>query len=167
VNGWDVNINGGHYGSQYLLRAVSARSGFEISRPEDMIQARATTDSDRQPLTGRNRYTIRLDRNQLPPVDAFWSLTVYNSRQFLSSNPIDRYAIGDRNKLRFDVDGMATLYVQHESPGPDKQLNWLPVPQDDFTLALRLYWPRKQIIDGTWRMPAIQREKALPRLYAA
>jgi len=167
LNGWDININSGQYGTQYLLRAVAARTGFETSRPEDMLHARATVDSDGQPLTGISRYTIRLDRNQLPPVDAFWSLTVYNSRQFLASNPIDRYAIGDRNRLRFDIDGMATLYVQHESPGPDKQLNWLPVPYDDFSLSLRLYWPGKQVLDGSWKMPAIRRENAPPRLRAA
>jgi hypothetical protein len=168
LNGWDVNVNhNGQYGTQYLFRAVAARTGFETSRPDDLLHARATVDSDGQPLTGISRYTIRLDRNQLPPVDAFWSLTVYNSRQFLAPNPIDRYAIGDRNRLRFDVDGMATLYVQHESPGPDTQLNWLPAPSDDFSLSLRLYWPGKQVLDGSWKMPAIRREKAPPRLHAA
>src|SRR5262249_1064860 len=107
--------------------------------------------------TGANRYVIRFSKEEVPPVNAFWSLTLYNSKQAFVENPIGRYAIGDRDRLKFADDGSLTLYVQHESPGPDKEANWLPAPTDDVNLILRLYWPKKEALDGTWKPSAVAR----------
>ena len=87
---------------------------------------------------------IRFAKGQLPPVGAFWSMTMYNSKQAFVDNPINRYAIGDRDKLKFAADGSLTLYVQHESPGKDKESNWLPAPKDEFNLMMRLYLPKRR-----------------------
>ena len=89
------------------------------------------------------------------------------SRQFFVPNPINRYAIGDRDRLKANDDGSLTIYIQHESPGTDKESNWLPAPPDRFNLAMRLYWPKKEIIDGSWRMPPVNREGVRPKTEAA
>ena len=93
----------------------------------------------------------------MPPVDAFWSVTMYNTRQFLVKNPIGRYALGDRDPLRFNSDGSLDLYVQNANPGPDKRANWLPAPADGFSLVMRLYSPKQAVIDGSWSPPPVQR----------
>ena len=140
------------------FRAVVALVGLGANRPDDAIYAHAKVDSDGKPLSGANRYTIHFPNGQLPPVGAFWSITMYNSKQFFVDNPIDRYAIGDRDKLKFNEDGSLTLYVQNQSPGKDRESNWLPAPNDSFNLVMRLYWP-KVIIDGIWKPPAVDRVK--------
>jgi len=92
-------------------------------------------------------------------VNAFWSLTMYNSKQFFVQNPINRYAIGDRDKLKFNDDGSMTINIQHESPGKEMESNWLPAPADSFNMFMRLYWPKKEIVDGAWKMPGVERVK--------
>src|SRR5262249_30434236 len=135
VNGWDVTTNLGRYGTNYLFRAVVALVRLGANLSDDAIYPRATTDGEGKPLVGTNRYTIQFSKDELPPVGAFWSITMYNSRQFFVANPINRYAIGDRDKLKFNDDGSLTLYIQRESPGSDKESNWLPAPNDQFNLA--------------------------------
>jgi len=162
VNGWDVMTNLGRYGTNYLFRAVVALVALGANLPEDAVYPRATKDGDGQALIGMNRYVIRFPEGQLPPVGAFWSITLYNAKQFFVQNPINRYAIGDRDKLKFDDDGSLTLYVQQQSPGVDKESNWLPAPNGDFNLFMRLYSPKKEILDATWKPPAIQREGVAP-----
>ncbi len=156
VNGWDVMGNIGRYGTNYPFRAVVALVGLGANLPEDAIYPHAKEDSDGKPLSGENRYVIHFPKGQLPPVNAFWSLTMYNAKQAFVANPIDRYAIGDRDKLKFNEDGSLTLYVQHESPGKEKESNWLPAPKDSFNLFMRLYWPKKAILDGSWTPPAVK-----------
>ncbi len=157
ANGWDVMGNLGRYGTNYLFRSVVALVGLGANLPEDAIYPRATADADGNRLTGANRYVIQFPKGQLPPVRAFWSITMYNSKQFFVDNPIDRYAIGDRDKLNFNDDGSLTLYIQNQSPGKDKESNWLPAPKDAFNLFMRLYWPKEEIIDGTWKPPAVKK----------
>jgi hypothetical protein len=167
VNGWDVMTNLGRYGTNYLFRAVVALVGLGANLPEDAIYPRATTDADGEPLVGANRYVIEFPKGQLPPVGAFWSITMYNSKQFFIANPINRYAIGDRDDLKSNDDGSVTIYIQHESPGADKESNWLPAPKDKFNLFTRLYFPKKEIIDGIWKIPPVKREGARPKTEAA
>ena len=167
LNGWDVVTNYGRFGTNYLFRAAVAMFSLGANLPEDAIYPRAVTDVDGQPLSGTNRYTIQFLKGQLPPVGAFWSVTAYNTKHFFAENPIKRYAIGDRDKLKENRDGSLTLYIQHESPGADKESNWLPVPKDEFNLAMRLYWPGKEILEGAWKMPEIRREGARPKSEAA
>jgi hypothetical protein len=166
VNGWEFMMNVGRYGTDYLWRAVVAQIGLGANLPEDAIYPRATRDADGRPLTGASRYEIRFPKGQLPPVGAFWSVTMYNDRQFFVPNPIDRYAIGDRDKLQFNRDGSLSLYVQNESPGKDRESNWLPAPEGSFNLCMRLYWPGREIINGVWKPPRIERKAAEHRKIA-
>jgi hypothetical protein len=156
VNGWDVMTNLGRYGTDYLFRSVIALVGLGANLPEDAIYPRATEDTDGQPLTGANRYVVHFPKGQLPPVNAFWSLTMYNSKQFFVQNTINRYAIGDRDKLKFNDDGSLTINIQHESPGKEMESNWLPAPKDSFNVFMRLYWPKKEVVDGAWKMPGVE-----------
>jgi hypothetical protein len=160
LNGWEYMDNLGQYGTDYLWRSVVALLGLGANLREDALYPRATRDSSGQPLTGANNYEIKFAKGQLPPVGAFWSITLYNSRQFFAKNPINRFAIGDRDKLTFGEDGSLTIYVQNESPGKARESNWLPAPKDSFNLLMRLYWPKKEILDGTWKPPAVERVAA-------
>ena len=157
LNGWQFMSNVGSYGTNYLWRAVVAQVGLGANLPEDAVYPRATTDIDGHPLIGANHYEVRFPKGQLPPVGAFWSITLYNAKQFFAKNPINRFAIGDRDKLRFNDDGSLTLYIQNASPGKEREANWLPSPKDAFNLIMRLYWPKKEVLEGTWKPPSIQR----------
>ena len=147
----------GNYDTNYLLRAIVALVGLGANLTADAIYPHATTDTTGQPLTGANKYVIRFAKDALPPVKAFWSVTMYNAKQAFVANPIDRYAIGDRDKLATGSDGSVTLYIQKDSPGKDLESNWLPAPADSFNLVMRLYWPEQAIVDGTWRPPGVER----------
>jgi hypothetical protein len=155
VNGWDMLTNLGRYGTDYPMRALVALLGLGANLPEDAVYPHAEVDDQGHTLTGANRYCIHFDKRELPPVDAFWSLTLYDSRQLLNANPIDRYALGDRDPLRYEPDGSLNLYVQHDSPGQELESNWLPAPENDFSLYLRLYQPRREVLDGAWHPPPI------------
>jgi len=155
VNGWAVALDVGRYGVDYPRRAVIAEVGLGANLPEDAVYPMTNVDSAGQPLTGKNRYTVTFPAGQLPPVNAFWSLTMYNDHHFFVENPINRYAIGDRSGLKPNADGSLTLYLQHESPGADKEANWLPAPDGPMNLILRLYWPKPSVIDGSWAPPPV------------
>lgn len=157
VNGWALMYNVGSYGTNYPFRAVVARVGLGANLPEDAIYPMTRVDADGKPLTGQNQYVMHFSKDQIPPVNAFWSVTMYNDKQFFVENPINRYAIGDRDKLTFNADGSLDLYIQHESPSKDQEANWLPAPKDSFNLIMRLYWPKKPVLDGTWTPPPVKR----------
>jgi hypothetical protein len=161
-NGWRTNLaTVGTYGADYLQRAGMAYAGLGASVAVDAVHATAVADADGQPLSGDKSYVLHFGKDHLPPVRAFWSLTVYNDRQLLAANPIDRYALGDRDKLRFNDDGTLDLYVQRESPGADKESNWLPAPASGpFTMTLRLYWPKPEVLDGKWSPPPVRPQDA-------
>jgi hypothetical protein len=111
-----------------------------------------------QPFDSSKRYLLHFDKNQIPPTRAFWSLTMYNERQIFAANPINRYAIGDRDKLAFNSDGSLDLYIQRESPGKEKESNWLPAPASGaFTMNLRLYWPKAEVLNGSWVPPPVKK----------
>jgi hypothetical protein len=157
VNGWELFTNTGSYRSDYLARAIMALIGLGANLPEDAVFPRATVDADGQSLTGAHRYVIRFPKGEQPPVNAFWSLTMYDAKQAFVQNPIKRYAIGDRDKLKLNPDGSLILYIQHDSPGRDKESNWLPAPKGPFNVFMRLYWPKKAVVDGTWKIPPVER----------
>jgi hypothetical protein len=101
---------------------------------------------------------LHFDKGQIPPVRAFWSLTMYNEEQFFAANPQNRYAIGDRDALKYNPDGSLDIYIQRESPGKDKESNWLPAPASGtFTMNLRLYWPKQEVLVGSWSPPGVAR----------
>ena len=144
-------------GQDYLIRAVGALLGIFGNAAEEYLGVGYQADADQQLFHGSHQYRIKFDSNALPPVGAFWSITVYTAEKFLYDNPINRYVINSPMlpSLQKDSDGGYTLYVQHASPGAGRESNWLPVPADDFSLTFRCYQPRKAILDGTWHAPPV------------
>jgi len=158
VNGWQMNTDTmGVYGNYYLKRAIVALVGLGANLPEDAVYPLNLGDADGKPLTGANKYTLHFTKSQVPPVSAFWSITLYDKDGFPSANALNRNAIGDRDALTVNADGSLDLYFQHESPGADKEANWLPAPIGDFNLTMRLYAPKLEILDGRWAPPPVKR----------
>ena len=149
----------GRYGTNYEASAAVAGVGLGANPPEDATYLHCHQDADGQPLSGARKYTILFDKERIPPVKAFWSLTVYDEQGYFTANAIHRFAIGDRDALKFNADGSLDIYVQHVSPGSEKEHNWLPSPADTFNLSLRLYWPDQAILEGRWTPPAVVRER--------
>jgi hypothetical protein len=159
VNGWEMFLSPiGTYGTDYLRRAAIAYAGLGANLPEDAIYPTMRYEQDGKPLSSANNYVLHFDKGMTPPARAFWSLTMYNERQFFAANPIGRYAIGDRDTLTLNADGSLDIYIQRESPGADKEANWLPSPADGaFSITMRLYWPKPEAVDGSWQPPALKR----------
>jgi len=155
--GWRTNLSAiGTYGTDYMSRAAVAYAGLGSNTIEDAVYPTAFTDADGRPFSSESRYILHFNKDKVPPARAFWSLTIYNEKQRLAANPIDRFAIGDRDKLAFNPDGSLDLYIQRESPGGDKESNWLPAPASgSFTMNLRLYWPKAEVLDGAWSPPGV------------
>lgn len=146
--------------NDYMHRMSAAVLGIYGNTKEEAIYPLYFVDADRQPLSGSNRYRLVLDANQLPPVNAFWSLTLYElPSSLLCANPLNRYLINSAMLagLKRDADGTITLYVQNASPGADAEPNWLPAPNGPFFCVLRLYWPKAEALDGRWKAPQMQR----------
>ncbi len=158
VNHWQmVSSPIGTYGTDYLKRALIAQMGLGANPVEDAIYPTAVADADGHPFDSARRYLMHFDPGQTPPVDAFWSLTMYDRRQLFAANPISRFAIGDRDALKFNTDESLDLYICRESPGEVLESNWLPTPASGpFTMNLRLYWPRPEALDGSWQPPAVR-----------
>ncbi|MFT3815544.1 MAG: DUF1254 domain-containing protein [Acidovorax sp.] len=159
IDGWlSTATTIGTYGNNYLLRAYIAYAGLGALPTEEALYPMSPVDGEGKPYTGANRYVMHFDKDRIPPADAFWSLTMYGADQFFVDNPINRYAIGDRDALAFNADGSLDLYIQHESPGKDKESNWLPAPAGPFSVNLRLYMPRASALEGSWTAPPIRRQ---------
>ncbi len=156
-NGWTASVNVGTYGTNYTLRAGTARAGSFANLPQDGLYMYSTANAIGAPYIGASDYVLHFAKNQLPPVNAFWSLTMYNTEYFLIANTINRYAISPHlGNLTYNPDGSLDIYIQHASPGPDKESNWLPAPSGQFYLAMRLYWPQESALNGSWVPPAVQ-----------
>ncbi|WP_454766383.1 DUF1254 domain-containing protein [Cupriavidus campinensis] len=155
--GWRVQRQIGTYGTDYGTRAAIAMVGLGANLPEDAIYPSTRADATGRPFDGGSRYVLHFEKGQLPPVKAFWSLTLYNDKQAFVSNPIQRYALGSRDPLRYNRDGSLDIYIQYERPAGAKAANWLPAPPDGFNLMLRAYWPDQALLDGKWTPPAVQR----------
>jgi DNA sulfur modification protein DndE len=155
VNGWQITFTG-DYGTDYLFRAAVTFVGLGANLPQDAVYPTTGVDAAGKELTGANRYTLHFaSKKDLPPVNAFWSLTMYNADFFFVDNPLNRYTLSQRNELKENADGSIDLYLQKDSPGKDKESNWLPAPEGKFNLMLRLYWPKESFLDGTWKPPAV------------
>ena len=155
-NGWTFGATGGNYGVDYLARAAAARTGIGSTLREDGIEATARVDAANARLSGRSRYVLHFAKGELPPVQAFWSLTLLGDDGKMVDNVLNRYAVrGDR--LKPDRDGGVSVYIQAPPPGGAKDANWLPAPNGNFQLLLRLYGPREAALDGTWKPPAVKR----------
>jgi hypothetical protein len=158
-NGWLIPGRYiGAYGTNYLGRAIIATAALGANTPPETVYPLAVDDAKGRPLSGHHRYTIRFARGQLPPANAFWSVTIYGKDRYLVPNPIDRYAIGDRTKgLRRGRDGSLTIYVQHSRPPGAAGANWLPAPSGRLRLAMRIYEPRRSVLNGRWLPPPVTR----------
>jgi hypothetical protein len=142
-NGWVYDTETGIYGTNYLNRALVTAVGLGANRVQDAIYPFSQKDAEGKPYDGANRYVMHFLRGQLPPVRGFWSVTMYDSQYFFVNNPLNRYSISPRQNLKTNPDGSTDLYIQKDSPGPDKESNWLPAPAGKFILMLRMYWPNE------------------------
>lgn len=157
VNGWNVNLAIGRYGDDIETRALVARVGWGANVPEEAVYPTTSVDAEGDPLDGAETYTITFPADGLPPVtdDGFWSLTVYGPDRFFTEHPSGRYSIGDRTPgLVYGPDGSLEIVLSHEAP-PSGESNWLPVPEGEFNLMLRLYLPEQQVLDGDWEIPPV------------
>jgi hypothetical protein len=159
ANGWQMNTDTmGVYGDYYLKRAIVALLGLGANQPEDAIYPLNIGDADGKPVSAEHKYVLHFNKQELPPAGAFWSLTMYDAEGFQVANPINRFAIGDRDALKFNGDGSLDLYIQNKNPGSDKESNWLPAPKSGgLGLTLRLYAPKPEALDGRWNPPPIRR----------
>ncbi|MFZ5833307.1 MAG: DUF1254 domain-containing protein [Planctomycetota bacterium] len=164
VNGWriatDAFGNRAMINGDWLLRAAAAMAGIYGNDAEEALYPMLATDSAGDPPdASKNRYTLTFPAGQLPPVNAFWSVTMYDRKtQLLVENPIDRYLINSPMlpSLKKSEDGSITLYLQKESPGGEKESNWLPAPDGPIYVVMRLYWPKKAALQGEWQPPAVE-----------
>lgn len=159
ANGWLFTTRAGVYGTDYLQRAFVTAIGLGANRPQDAVYPTAEAGADGKPYDGANKYVMRIPKGQMPPVNGFWSLTMYNADYFFVDNPLNRYTLSSRSALKANADGSTDLYIQKDSPGPDKESNWLPAPPGRFILMMRLYWPKEtdpSIIKGTWKPQAVK-----------
>jgi len=148
----------GDYGSDYATRAAVAMVGLGANLPPDAMYPNTRVDQDGKPLDGSQRYRVHFKAGELPPVNAFWSVTAYNAQDFFIDNPLHRYALGDRDALAFNADGSLDLLLQATPPAGEQTKNWLPVRSGEpFLLNARLYWPKPAALNGAWGMPAVER----------
>ena len=160
IHGWNFTTKTGLYGTDYLMRALVTAIGLGANRPQDAVYPTSLKDADDDAYEGSNRYVIHFAKGLTPPVEGFWSITMYNSQYFFVPNPINRYSISPRQNLKANPDGSIDIYVQKDNPGPDRESNWLPAPPDKFVLMLRMYWPNENdpsILNGTWTIPACRK----------
>ena len=161
VNGWQIPPSIlGKFGTEYAIRGIVALVGLGANLPEDAVYPTTYVDAEGKALNGANRYTLHFDKGLSPPVNAFWSVTMYDAQSFFVENAANRYAISSWMPVKRNSDGSIDLYLQHDSPGKDKEANWLPAAEGDFNLTLRMYWPKDKnpsIIDGSWKPSAVTR----------
>ena len=145
----------GAYGTDYRLRAIVAHHGLGANLTADAIYPTAMSDGLGNRLNGNKRYVLHFDKDSIPPVNAFWSLTAYGDDGLLIENPINRSAIGDRSNLVFNRDGSLDIYIQKDSPGEEREGNWLPVGKGNFSITARLYWPTASALNANFTLPPI------------
>src|SRR5271166_969170 len=163
VNGWLVFHKTGLYGTDYLDRAFITAIGLGANRPQDAIYPTGQKDGSGGDFDAASKkYILHFDKGQMPPVNGFWSLTMYDASYFFVPNSLNRYNLSQRNKFVTNADGSVDLYLQADSPGKAKEANWLPAPKAKFVPMMRLYWPKEtppSILDGSWKPPAINEAK--------
>jgi hypothetical protein len=167
ANGWSMNTDTmGVYGNYYLKRAIVAQIGLGANLPEDAIYPLNLGDETGKPLDGSNKYTLHFEKSAAPPVDAFWSITLYDPEGFQVPNSLNRFAVSSWMPFKYNADGSLDIYFQNESPGKDKEANWLPAPKGPFNLTMRLYAPKSDALTGKWNPPPVTRAQGLPGLVA-
>jgi len=167
ANYWSMNTDTmGVYGNYYLKRAIIAQVGLGANLPQDAIYPLNLGDEEGRPLDGTNKYVLHFEKGAAPPVSAFWSITLYDPEGFQVPNNLNRFAVSSWMPFKYNADGSLDLYFQNETPGKDKEANWLPAPKSAFNLTMRLYAPRTEALTGKWNPPAVRRVHGLPNLIA-
>jgi hypothetical protein len=167
VNGWSMNTDTmGVYGNYYLKRAIVTQVGLGANLPEDAIYPLNLFDNTGKPLDGANKYVLHFDKGATPPVNAFWSITLYDSEGFQVANVLDRFAVSSYMPFKTNADGSLDLYFQNESPGKAREANWLPAPKGAFNVCMRLYGPKAEALTGRWNPPPVTRVQAVPGIGA-
>jgi len=159
IEGWQTNLSSiGVYGNFYMKRALAAYLGLGVNQPQDAIYPIALSDIDGNPITAENNYILHFDKEEIPPAGAFWSVTMYDHESFPVDNVLNRYALGDRDELRYNADGSLDIYIQKDPPGADKESNWLPSAQAGaLNITMRVYAPKAEAFDGRWHPPGIRK----------
>jgi hypothetical protein len=156
-NGWNRSLHNAEWGLEYYNRTGTARSNMFDNRPNETQYFYTDNSSAGKKLVGENNYRITFAKGELPPVNGFWSMTLYNEHHFFHPNELKRYSLGTKNKgLKYNGDGSLILYTGNKSPGADKESNWLPAPKGEFSLYIRAYWGMEGITEGTWIPPVIE-----------
>ena len=159
-NGWNRSENNAKAGFDYFNRTGTAKSNMFDNKPNETQYFYIDTDSAGAQLEGSKTYEVTFAKGEEPPVNGFWSLTLYNEHHFFHPNDLKRYSLGTKNKtLKRNADGSLTLYASAKSPGKDKESNWLPAPEGHFSLYIRAYWGKEGILDGSWKPPAVEKMK--------
>ncbi len=163
---WSTISNEAAFGTDYFTRTAVAKSNILVNAPNETKYFYQDLDAAGARLNSRNRYTVTFPKGLTPPVNGFWSLTLYNQHHFFAPNPIGRYSVGTRNKdLKYGEDGSLTIYVQADPPPEELRANWLPTPQGgdgtadmngDFSLYIRAYWPKAAVLEGAWTPPPVE-----------
>jgi hypothetical protein len=167
TNGWSMNTDTmGVYGNYYLKRAIITQAGLGANLPEDAIYPLNLGDETGKPLDGASKYVLHFEKGATPPARAFWSVTLYDAEGFQVANPLNRFNVSSWMPLKVNADGSLDLYFQNESPGKDKEANWLPAPKGAFNLTMRLYAPESDALTSKWNPPPVMRVQALPGLVA-
>ncbi len=160
VNGWRYTMSGGKAGDNWPLRAALVKYALGSNLAEEIMYPNTTVDGDGNALSGANNYVLRFEKNQIPPVNVLWNLSMYDEKALFIENDFKRYTIGSTTDgLKTDADGSITIYIQNKNPGKDKESNWLPAPTGKFNLTMRFYGAQKPILDGTYRLPGVQKVK--------
>ncbi len=166
-NGWSMNTDTvGVYGNYYLKRAILSQQGLGANVVEDAIYPLNLADESGKPLDGANKYTITFEKGAAPPVNAFWSITLYDQEGFQVGNVLNRFAISSWMPFKYNSDGSLDLYFQNDNPGKDMEANWLPAPKGPFNLTMRLYAPKSEALTGKWNPPPVTKAQGLPSLAA-
>ena len=158
-NGWMYFAKTGLYGTSYRDRALITWYGLGANRPQDAVYPFSEGPEVIKKFSGANKYVAHFNKGEMPPANAFWSITMYDKDYFFVPNPINRYTVSSRSKFKANPDGSIDVYIQKDSPGKDKEANWLPAPADAFVLMMRLYWPSEKapsLLDGTWKPPEVK-----------
>ena len=163
ANYWSMNTDTmGVYGNYYLKRAIVTQLGLGANLPGDAIYPLNLADDTGKPLDGASNYTLHFDKDQIPPARAFWSITLYDNDGFQVANSLNRFAVSSWMPFHYNPDGSLDLYFQNESPGADKEANWLPAPKGPYNLTMRLYAPKSEALTGRWSPPPVIKAQALP-----
>ena len=145
----------GNWGIEFGRRAYWAMWGLGTNISQDAVYGVTQLDSELRALNGQNTYRIRFEPGELPPTNAFWSVTSYDVEGYLERNAVDRYSLGSNHRLSFNEDGTLDLFLTHSEPAGEG-MNWVPAPAGDFKILLRIYWPKRKVLEGNWSLPDVE-----------